>query len=143
MTLKFNRELRRISREIALLAEAIDHGGSGASSCGEDDLDPRRIRSIIRRRRRRRRIFGDVFGEPAWDMTLDLMAAKLEGKRISVSSLCIAAAVPATTALRWIKMLVNEGVFLRVPDKVDQRRIYIELSEDTERAVRQYLSETT
>ena len=38
-----------------------------------------------------------------------LMAARLEQQRVEVSSLCIAAAVPPTTALRWIKALSDAG----------------------------------
>jgi hypothetical protein len=41
----------------------------------------------------------DLFADPGWDILLDLYAARQEGKQVSVSSLCIAAAVPPTTAL--------------------------------------------
>ena len=61
-------------------------------------------------------------------MLLDLMAARLEENRVAVSSLCIAAAVPATTALRWIKALTDRGLFVRVADPQDGRRVFIELS---------------
>jgi hypothetical protein len=43
-----------------------------------------------------------LFADPAWDILLDLAAARIDGRMVAVSSLCIAAAVPATTALRWI-----------------------------------------
>ncbi len=49
------------------------------------------------------------------------------GNRVAVSSLCIAAAVPATTALRWIKALTDRGLFVRAADPQDGRRVYIEL----------------
>ena len=59
------------------------------------------VRSTIKSRRMRNEVFGDnLFGEPAWDMLLDLYASHLEQKRVSVSSLQIASAVPGTTALR-------------------------------------------
>jgi DNA-binding MarR family transcriptional regulator len=79
-----------------------------------------------------------LFADPAWDMMLDLMAARLEGHRVSVSSLCIAAIVPATTALRWIQTLTEQGVFLRVPDMNDRRRVYIELSKKAVDAITGY-----
>ena len=41
-----------------------------------------------------------LLSDPAWDMLLDLYAARLEGRRVSVSSLCIAAAVPPTSISR-------------------------------------------
>jgi predicted transcriptional regulator len=143
MTERLGRKLRKIGREIDSIAESILH----ASPCGADpvqsQLDPKMIRSMLRARRRRNELFDDISGEPAWDMMLDLMAAKLEGKRVSVSSLCIAAGAPVTTALRWIKRLVARGVFLRVRDPEDQRRVYITLASEAEAKLRAYLLETT
>lgn len=71
-----------------------------------------------------------LFSDPAWDMLLDLTHAHLSGKRVSVSSLCIASRVPATTALRRISDLVSEGLATRVRDEADGRRVFVELTED-------------
>ncbi|HEX7775876.1 MAG TPA: winged helix DNA-binding protein [Parvibaculum sp.] len=73
---------------------------------------------------------GGLFADPAWDMLLDLTHARLAGKRVSVSSLCIAAGVPATTALRRIGDLVASGLATRVKDENDGRRVFVELTED-------------
>jgi hypothetical protein len=73
---------------------------------------------------------GGLFADPAWDMLLDLTHARLAGKRVSVSSLCIAAGVPATTALRRIGDLVTSGLATRVKDENDGRRVFVELTED-------------
>ena len=90
-------------------------------------------------RRRREAIVGlDIFAEPAWDMLLDLYAARLERQPVSVSSLCIAAAVPATTALRWIKTMTDAGIFLREADPQDGRRIFIALSDGANEAMARY-----
>jgi DNA-binding MarR family transcriptional regulator len=78
----------------------------------------------------------DLFADPAWDMMLDLLASKLEGRRVSVSSLCLAAAVPQTTALRWIRLLGERGLVERSEDLLDARRVYVSLSASaTERLV--------
>src|SRR3546814_10077844 len=46
------------------------------------------VRGLIRARRTRDQFFrNELFADPAWDMLLDLMAARLEHKRVSVSSL--------------------------------------------------------
>src|SRR3546814_1454123 len=63
----------------------------------------------------------ELFGEPAWDMLLDLYAAALEGRRLSVSSSCLAAGVPPTTALRWQRLLVERELVERVPDLEDNK----------------------
>ncbi len=97
------------------------------------------IRDCIKLRRMREQHFpADLFADPGWDILLDLYAAKLEGKSVSVSSLCIAAAVPPTTALRWITSMTERGALVRRQDPNDARRVFIELSEDSEDRLRAY-----
>ncbi len=99
------------------------------------------VRAIIRLRRMRDRFFrSDLFADPAWDMLLDLMAARLERMQVAVSSLCIAAAVPPTTALRWIKTLSENGMFVRIADPEDGRRVFIALSDGAAAGMAAYLS---
>ncbi|NNG56016.1 MULTISPECIES: winged helix DNA-binding protein [Sphingomonas] len=62
-------------------------------------------------------------------MLLDLYVARLKGARVSVSSLCVAANIPPTTALRHIADLVENGEIDRTPDPADQRRAFLELSD--------------
>jgi DNA-binding MarR family transcriptional regulator len=108
----------------------------------ERTLDRQRakaVRRMLRQRRMREQYFpADLFADPAWDMLLDLYAARLERQPVSVSSLCIAAAVPATTALRWIKTMTDAGLFVRDADPHDGRRIFIALAEAAHDAMTQY-----
>lgn len=107
-------------------------------------LSARDVRTIIRQRRLRDELFdADLFADPAWDMLLDLYAAQLDRTRVSVSSLCIAAAVPATTALRWIKTLTDSGLFIRNADVHDARRIFITLSDAASQAMHRYCARLT
>ena len=106
-------------------------------------IDALRLRAMIRARRVRDDYFrADIFGEPAWDMLLDLAAAGVEGRNVAVSSLCIAAAVPTTTALRWIRALCEAGLFERHDDPNDARRAFISLSDEATRAMAAYLAAT-
>jgi len=81
-------------------------------------------------RRRRNKIFQseELFGEPAWDILLDLFIAAKERRRVSVTSACIGSAVPSTTALRWISILERQGLLTREADPGDARRVYVRLS---------------
>ena len=100
------------------------------------------VRSVIRSRRLRARFFTEeLFADPAWDMLLDLIQAELAQHRVPVSSLCIAAAVPATTALRWIKSMTDAGLFVRRADPHDGRRVFVELSPQASAAMRGYFAE--
>ena len=104
--------------------------------------DPRLVRRIIRQRQLRARFFdGDLFGDPAWDMLLDLTAARAEHMRVSVTSLCIASGVPPTTALRWIGQMTDAGLFQRVEDEADRRRAFVALTDKAADAMARYFAE--
>tara|TARA_B110001454_G_scaffold213707_1_gene232326 strand:- start:1206 stop:1706 length:501 start_codon:yes stop_codon:yes gene_type:complete len=70
------------------------------------------------------------FGEPIWDMLLDLYISETIGRKISISSLCLAAHVPQTTALRYLGEMLDARLVLRVDDPKDLRRSFVELSDD-------------
>jgi len=144
-------EMERLGRSLPADIESDADGGGGFESTHREtarmsieDLDlpdAAGIREVIRARRLRDELFGpDLFADPAWDILLDLTAARLEGRSVAVSSLCIAAAVPATTALRWIKQLTVAGLLRRVSDPVDRRRVFIELTDHAAAAMMTYFA---
>lgn len=96
----------------------------------EQPISDKEVRAILRLRRNRDRFFeGDLFADPAWDILLELYAAALGQFRVTVSNLCAGAAVPATTALRWINQLEKKGMIVRRSDPIDGRRHFLMLSE--------------
>ncbi len=100
------------------------------------------VRKIIAARRLRTRFFDDeLFADPAWDMLLDLTAARVEHARVSVTSLCIASGVPPTTALRWIGQMTEAGLFDRVEDDTDRRRAFVCLSDKAADGMARYFAE--
>jgi len=130
-------------------ASAFGFAGSAREELAQPALatasglpDGRLVRKIIRQRQLRSRFLdGDLFADPAWDMLLDLTASRVECKRVSVTSLCIASGVPPTTALRWIGQMVEAGLFARVCDDSDRRRAFIELTDKAAHAMARYFSE--
>lgn len=80
------------------------------------------------RRKRGHYLQANVFADPAWDILLDLFAASLEEKRVSVSSACIAADVPPTTALRWLTVLEKARMVERLSDPQDRRRTFVRIT---------------
>lgn len=77
------------------------------------------------RRRRERFLAADLFGEPTWDILLDLFIAAGEGRRVPTTSACIGANVPPTTALRWLRILESRGLVEREDDGRDGRRTFV------------------
>lgn len=115
---------------------------TGESKRAERKLPPASLlREMIRQRQLRASFFeGELFADPAWDMLLDLTAARAEENEVCVSSLCIASGVPVTTALRWIGQMTEAGLFERLPDPVDRRRAIIRLSEHAQDAMCAYFA---
>ena len=144
--------LRQLSNEVSRIASTLARLSTGPAAVSQPvlkspDLEPapvsaETVRAIIRARRLRARYFQeDLFADPAWDMLLDLLQAEIAQLRVPVSSLCIAAAVPATTALRWLKTMVQQGLFIRRADPHDGRRVFVELAPEASRALRSYFAE--
>lgn len=158
MLLRLTEQVGRIAERIEKLSPGQRAGGGAFrfeaaaqawKAQGEDYVvagaarpqlpDPALIRTIIRQRQARARFFDpELFADPAWDILLDLAAARAERRQVSVTSLCIAAGVPATTALRWIGQMVDSGLLLRVSDPHDRRRAYIALSDATADSMARY-----
>ena len=144
-------EVGRIARTLASLSVSTPVSGDNVgdvrpSFMGEPTLmevepSASEVRAVIRMRRLRDRFFDrELFADPAWDMLLDLMAARIERVQVAVSSLCIAACVPPTTALRWIKSMTDCGLFDRIADPDDGRRVFIRLSDPAASNMARYFS---
>jgi hypothetical protein len=144
--------LRQLSDEVSRIAATLARLSTGPQAQprrieppqGADvpEISAETVRAVIRARRLRARYFPEeLFADPAWDMLLDLLQAELSHLRVPVSSLCIAAAVPATTALRWLKSMVQEKLFVRRADPHDGRRVFVELAPETSIALRRYFAE--
>ena len=99
-------------------------------------------RTAYAKRRKRTSIFGDpeLFGEPGWDILLDLYIAQVEQKPVSVSSACIGSASPPTTGLRWLGVLADQGLLEREHDPADQRRVLVRLTDKALEAMDDYFS---
>ncbi len=96
-----------------------------------DNRPLRRAKRLYNARRRRDAAagVGGLFGEPAWDILLDVFIAQKSRQEIQVSSVCLEAGVPSTTILRWLTRLEQEGLIYRAFDNVDGRRRYVRLTD--------------
>ncbi len=134
--------LGAVGREAERVAEALARLATPPSAIPPTPVSSASVRTLIRARQARERFLpADLFGEPAWDMLLDLFVARLEVRDVSVSSLCIAARVPTTTALRWIRTLCEAGLFERRDDLTDARRAFVSLGATAEAGMAAYLGQ--
>jgi DNA-binding MarR family transcriptional regulator len=140
-------ELRAIGERLLMLAGAgmTDLAIPPRPATGpRDAVDDRYLSSVAQamyaaRRLRDHYLDPHLFGEPAWDMLLDLFIRTARGRRTAVTSLCIASRVPLTTALRWIGTLQDAGLVLREEAEHDRRVAYVTLSAEGFAAVRRFL----
>lgn len=83
-------------------------------------------RSVYRLRRRRDAVVGSkLFRDPAWDILLAALIARLEQRELSIAALTTAAAAPPTTVLRYISLLEAEGLVRR---RQHRRLVTVELT---------------
>ena len=136
-------ELRRLARELTRLVNfregqnsVFRFPGDDESTFADTDVLARLADVLLQIRAIRSNYLPqDLFGEPGWDILLDLYLHRRRAKRVSVTSACIAARVPPTTALRWISELIDRGLIEREGDPKDRRRAFLSLTEAGERDV--------
>ena len=94
---------------------------------------------LYQNRRDRDRLFdADLFSDPAWDILLILYCASHAQQRISVSSVCIAAAVPETTAIRWIGLLCRLEFVGKAKSPTDGRVTWLFILEEARQRLDRY-----
>jgi DNA-binding MarR family transcriptional regulator len=136
--LKLEVSRLQLSQAVARGKRPIQRSAVRSARCGTEQV----VRDIIYMRSERRRFLpAHLFADPAWDMLLDLYLSDIVSQRISVSSLCTASNVPATTALRWITSLQAEGLVERAGDPCDHRRYFMSLSKKGMAAMDGYFGE--
>jgi DNA-binding MarR family transcriptional regulator len=131
-------DLRHLADQLQTVLVQLTQSGQPAPRLPEElrravgpALDVAQLQAMVRFRRQRDAILGaELFGEPVWEMLLDLLIARLLGKRVAVSSLCIASQAPESTALRHIQRMIKAGLVDKVDDPSDGRRSLIMLSRE-------------
>ena len=68
------------------------------------------IQSVLLVRRARASVLGkNLFSDPAWDMLLELYAASLAGRSVTLSELARVTETPTSVAARWAQALEESG----------------------------------
>jgi DNA-binding MarR family transcriptional regulator len=122
------------------LCRGLDRITAAAGEQRASDLPTEmQVRDILKARRTRDKFFNSaLFADPAWDILLELYAAELGQRPLTVGSACIGAAVPASTALRWITALERNGLVTRQNDRFDARRLFLSLTPEGVAAMEAY-----
>jgi hypothetical protein len=87
------------------------------------------MRELRARKSRAMFLAPTFFGEPAWNMLLDLFVQQFLGQRVSVTSATIASDAPQATALRYVALMEDEGLIERHRSSTDRRVSYLRLTQ--------------
>ena len=131
---------QRVAEIEARLAATGENGARGS------DLTDEALASVARRLyrarlRRARHLPPELFGEPAWDILLDLFLALVRDERIRTSSAILAARTSGSTGLRCLSALEAHGLVERHTERGDRRVRLIRLSPLGYQRMRAYLAE--
>lgn len=145
MTFSF-ADLDQIAARLRAISARLPPSFSVPSELTQPSKEPtalvRRAHDLLIERRKRDRIFEkyDLFGEPSWDILLDLFVMDEAQREVSVSSAVIASSAPSTTGLRHLAKMVELGLIERVSDPRDKRRFNVRLTSTGMDLVRRALS---
>jgi DNA-binding MarR family transcriptional regulator len=98
---------------------------------------------LYRERRARLQSFSQsfaIFGEPGWDILLEIYLADTVGRAMCVGTACLAADVAQTTGLRWLAKLERIGLVTREDDPRDGRRGLVMLTPRGRSEMERYLA---
>jgi hypothetical protein len=76
-------------------------------------IDPsvRQARQVLAMRSGRHDHFPDIlFGEPAWDLLLQLYVAEAERRQPTIEQCLAGSTAPSSTTMRWIRLLIEQGL---------------------------------
>lgn len=94
---------------------------------------------ILEIRRERSRVFGDdLFSDPAWDILLELFAARLAERRMTLGDL--ASVAPQSTLARWVAALEERGLVELMVDPLEPDQFWIGLSNASQDKLMRFLS---
>lgn len=151
----FEEELRLIasnlseaSQKLQALATVPRATGRKVYTLSEIVAHARPLSILARKEHQARRLREELipcghFGEPAWDLLIDLFAHSIIDKPIHKSSAQIAAHCPPTTALRYIDHLENEGMLVQQKSETDGRVILLRLTDAALVCVGSYFMNTS
>jgi len=99
-------------------------------------------RAILEDRRRRCRLFNPgMFGEPGWELLLNLYVNDQEGPRLTIGKLIQSAGTAQSTSLRWLDYLEDQGLISREQHPTDARTAFVALTDKARESLTSYLSQ--
>lgn len=98
--------------------------------------------TLERRRLREAEFRPTFFGEPAWEMLLELYIRDSSGASTTTAHLQAGSGSPPSTVLRWLQQLERENLVIRYAHPVDHGTDFVELTDEARDSLERYLAAT-
>lgn len=99
------------------------------------------LKELLKARRARADFFGaHLFADPAWDILLLTYVAFLDQEPLLVSTLLRTSLLPATTVLRWIRVLERDGWLEGTGNSTEEPQSLLRLSPAGKVSMERYLA---
>ena len=141
---RIDHEISGLATELRALLERAEAVIAVSRSIEPNPLDPA-IAEILGEIYDARRVRGDIFGtlsalfgEPAWDILLNLAIMDAQGATVPVKQAVSAACVPHATAHRHLGFLQAQNLIARTNDPLDWRRRNVSLTPEGRELMRRY-----
>ena len=80
-----------------------------------------------------------LFANSCWNMCLDIYICDLKDQRVTVSAIAHSSGIPMTTAMRYINVMVEQGLLTKTPNAADNRMIFVSVSTDCSEKIEELL----
>lgn len=131
-----HEKLATLTRELADAAQRTDAlpGNDNLDSRSEEPCTPRSyFAGLLQLRRTRERYFGNsLFGEPAWDVMLELMIARIDQREIKMSDLANPNSLGIVTR-QYVEALVDAKLVDQFENPENDNDPFLALSSETAR----------
>jgi len=90
----------------------------------------------------RNQLFDMPFGNPNWDVMLDVFIRQMNGFPVRMDQVALAGRMPALTVQRSVELLAARGLMVRTPDRYDVHVEWLSLSPRGKQAMAELLLRT-
>jgi len=133
---KLQENLAKLAEELAEAARKFDAAGEGGTAQPSiEAMTPREyFASLLDLRRLREHYFGnELFGEPAWDIMLELMLSRIDAREVLANELKSHSTAPNVVTRHYLEALVEAKLVEMFDNAANSEDPYVSLSSEAAR----------
>lgn len=81
-----------------------------------------------------------LFADSCWNMCLDIYICGLKDEQVTVSAIAHSSGIPMTTAMRYINVMVEQGLLQKSSNPADHRMVFVAVSPECRSKIEKLLS---